>query len=344
MKGGLIALIGIMAAAAACVADYRPGYYDPMEGKTKAELKAAAKECVAEHTTLRYSDLPNYWISTDVYPDLTDGLRRWWEMYSDNVYLIEAGMTGKQSFSAHSMEREHAVPKSWWKKDGNVEYTPAYSDMWNLYPSDGDTNGAKSNYPFGVTAPSARFDNGVSKVGVPADGYGGLAPRVFEPADCYKGDFARTLFYMATVYDDLPWCVEYMLREEPYPTLTDWSVTMLLDWSRKDPVSPKETERNDAVELCQGNRNPYVDFPELAEYVWGKRTDRVFRIAEQGQPGGVGEIVDDTPMAAGPMRIFRLDGVMVHESAAAYGELPDLPAGIYVVTVGGTPARKLVIR
>ncbi len=44
---------------------------------------------------------------------------------------------------------------------------------------------------------------------------------------------------------------------------------MLLQWCRQDPVSQKEIDRNNVVEQYQGNRNPFVDFPELAEYVWG---------------------------------------------------------------------------
>jgi len=44
-----------------------------------------------------------------------------------------------------------------------------------------------------------------------------------------------------------------------------------LKWSRQDPVSTKETTRNDAVYGVQHNRNPFVDHPELAEYIWGTR-------------------------------------------------------------------------
>ena len=270
--------------AVAMQAEYREGYYDGMDGTAKEELKSAAKQCVAQHTRLVYKELPNYWIDSDTYPVLFDGRLRWWDMYSDNMYLIEEWQTGTQAFSANKMQREHAVPKSWWKKDGDVEYTPAYTDMWNLYPSDGPANQAKLNYPLGPVG-SADFDNGVTRVGAALPGYGGGSGKVFEPADEYKGDFARAFFYMATVYDDLPWKYTYMFESNVWPTLTPWAMDMLLEWSRRDPVSTKETERNDAVEKCQGNRNPYVDFPMLAEYVWGELTDAVFALEDQ--KGGV---------------------------------------------------------
>lgn len=264
-------------------AEYTPEYYSALEGKRKETLKAAVKEAVRNHRQLVYMDLPTYWQYSDVYPEMYNGRKRWWEMYSDAVYLIENYQTAKESFSANHMNREHSVPKSWWKVGNDVEYTPAYSDMWNLYPSDAEANQAKSNYPLGIVS-KATFDNGVTKVGVPVYGYGGGAGSVFEPADEYKGDFARSFFYMACVYDDISWQSRYswMFIKSPYPTLQPWAYEMLLQWARQDGVSQKEILRNNAVEKSQGNRNPFIDFPELAEYIWGTRTSEVFRISEQG--------------------------------------------------------------
>jgi endonuclease I len=263
------------------------GYYDGLDGKKKEALKAAAKAAVTQHQRLNYTNLPVYWEYSDVYPELVesqsgDMCKRWWEMYSNNIYLILPNQTARQSFSANGMQREHSVPKSWWKYLNDVEYTPAYTDMWNLYPSDGPANQAKLNYPLGEVGSSVTYDNGSCKVGTAVTGQGGGSGRVFEPADEYKGDFARSFFYMATVYDDLPWVVNYMYVQESWPTLQNWAVNMLLQWARQDPVSQKEIDRNDAVENAQGNRNPFVDFPELAEFIWGTRTDEVFNVEEQG--------------------------------------------------------------
>lgn len=278
-------------------ASYPDGYYNRMDGKRKETLKTAAKQCVQSHKRLDYSDLPEYWQYSDVYPDLTDGMKRWWDMYSDALYLIRPGQTGRQSFSSNKMQREHAVPKSWWKKAGSVEYTPAYSDMWNLYPSDGAANQAKLNYPFGETR-TTTFDNGVTKVGAPKAGYGGGNSHVFEPADEYKGDFARAIFYMATVYDDLQWVYDYMFVSNTYPTLVPWAANMLLQWARQDPVSQKEIDRNNYVEQYQGNRNPFVDFPNLAEYIWGIRQDETFIISEQENTGTTPPITGDPEITA----------------------------------------------
>lgn len=309
--------IAFLAVCQIALADYKEGYYDDMDGKTKETLKEAARRCVEHHVKLSYTNLPNYWVVSDVYPDLYDGLQRWWDMYSDNVYLIADGMTGKASFSANKMQREHAVPKSWWKKGDDVEYTPAYSDMWNLYPSDGSANQAKLNYPLGPVL-KADFDNGVTKVGRAVDGFGGGSEKVFEPGDEYKGDFARAFFYMATVYDDLPWKYTYMFQQNQWPTLREWASDMLLDWARQDPVSQKEIDRNDAVETCQGNRNPFIDFPQLAEYIWGVRTADVFYISEQGW-NAVDSMIDDARFD------FRINGNTIEI-------MGECPAGGFAIT------------
>lgn len=278
----IMTMAAVLLGAGVAGAEYNPAYYSKMDGLKREALKAAAKECVSSHKQLEYYDLPMYWQYSDVYPEKVNGKTRWWEMYSNEYYYINSGQSASKSFSANKMQREHSVPKSWWKVGEDVEYTPAYSDMWNLYPSDGAANQAKLNYPLGVVS-NATFDNNCTKVGTPAYGMGGGAGAVFEPADEYKGDFARSFFYMATVYDDLPWKYTYMFAKNSYPTLQSWAYNMLLQWARQDPVSQKERIRNDAVEKSQGNRNPFVDFPQLAEYIWGNYQGKAFSVKDEGE-------------------------------------------------------------
>lgn len=67
-----------------------------------------------------------------------------------------------------------------------------------------------------------------------------------------------------------------MLAGNEYPAYTQWAIDMLLRWAANDPVSQKEIDRNNAVYKLQGNRNPYVDYPGLEQYVWGSKTDMAF--------------------------------------------------------------------
>lgn len=270
-----------LCSAAAAMADVPSTYYARLNGKTGAELKQAAYEIIYPHTKVSsYSNLPSYFQTTDVYPESM----KWWDMYSNVVRYAP-------SFSG--LNREHSMPKSWWKVGGDVEYTPAYVDLNHLYPADGPANQAKSNYPLGTVNMSATvtFNNNVSTIGAPVSGQGGGAKYVYEPADEYKGDFARTYFYMVTCYQNLQWNSSYlwMLQRNTYPTLTSWAVDLLLAWHRQDPVSQKEIDRNEAVWGFQNNRNPFIDFPDLAEYIWGRHVGEPFQ-TEGGAIGGDPEL------------------------------------------------------
>lgn len=286
-------------------AEIPTGYYRSLNGKKTAELKTAVYNIIHNFTRVSsYQALPSYFQQTDVYPES----RRWWDMYSD-IPLYAPSFAG--------LNREHSFPKSWWKYNGSVEYTSAYVDLNHLYPSEARANQAKSNYPLGVvdTRQNVKFDNGITKVGYPVTGQGGGANYVFEPDDEYKGDFARTYFYMVTCYQDLHWATLYMLTQGTYPTLNGWSVDLLLKWHRQDPVSEKETLRNEAVYKIQNNRNPFIDYPSLAEYIWGNRMGEAFTETGAGtEPAG-------DPTLITPVQDMALDFGEVAEGQTATARL-----------------------
>jgi len=254
-----------------------PGYYNNIDGKSDRNLKTALSLILKEHTVLSYNDLWYYFRTTDV---RADG-RTVWDMYSNNIRYFSP--TPGQSTSG--LQKEHSLPKSWWAISTEVDKYNAYSDLTHLYPSDGDANLAKSNDILGEVA-SPSFNNGVTKVGQNTYSYSGSPKQeAFEPDNEYKGDFARTYFYMITCYEDYAqqWRSEAlsMFNRETYPVLQPWAKDMLLKWSRNDPVSDKERNRNENVFLYQGNRNPFVDFPQLAEYIWGDSVGYVFHLPEE---------------------------------------------------------------
>ena len=65
---------------------------------------------------------------------------------------------------------------------------------------------------------------------------------------------------------------------QKYPMFRDWAVNMLLEWNAQDPVSDKERNRNEAVYGIQKNRNPFIDLPELCEYIWGSKKTLPFSL------------------------------------------------------------------
>lgn len=271
------------------LAEIPSGYYNSLNGKKEGELKTAVYELIRNFTSVSsYSNLPDYFKKTDVRPNTN----YWWDMYSDMNVLTSIRF-------GEYMNREHSFPKSWW---GSTEATAtrykAYTDLNHLYPGEAKANQAKSNYPLGEVSTASKFDNGVSKVGPPSGGQGGGAAFVFEPDDEYKGDFARTYFYMVTCYQDYKWATSYMymLQQNTYPTLAPWAINMLLKWSREDQVSEKETQRNEKVYSIQNNRNPFIDFPDLAEYIWGNKKGEAFTVSGSVTPPA-GEAILLAPVA-----------------------------------------------
>ena len=165
--------------------------------------------------------------------------------------------------------REHSVPNSWW---GAAQDT-MYSDLYHMYPVDGWVNGQRGNYPYGDCANGTAC--GTGKLGTCT--HSGYTGTVFEVADEYKGDFARSYFYMVVRYMDRvgSWTQSYgnaVFTNSSYKHLTTWAISQLLEWHRNDPVSTLESNRNEAVYGIQHNRNPFIDHPELAEYLWGNKT------------------------------------------------------------------------
>ncbi len=261
-------------------------YYTSIDGiKGGEELKTALHKLIKNHQQISYgSGTSSTWgafYTTDA--AIENGQRRVLDMYSN-----EKRYFGSKGSAVSGMNIEHSVAKSWWGGTKNN----AYCDLHHLNPSDQDANSRKSNYPLGELT-SVSWDNGVTFVG--KANIDGSSQNAYEPCDEYKGDFARVFMYMFTCYQDLTWEYTWMNYEKStYPTLKPWAVELLLKWHRQDPVSEKEVNRNNAVQKVQGNRNPYVDYPQLADYVWGDSINYVFHLNGEVEGGNTGGDDDDT--------------------------------------------------
>jgi endonuclease I len=235
------------------------GYYDSAEGLGGEALRAALHDIIEDHTAYSYDYAWTAFYTTDDKPN-----GKVWDIYSDvpggtppyeYTFGVDQGGVGGQEGTGYT--REHSWPKSWF----GGEVSPMYTDLFALYPCDAHVNGNRGAYPYGEVASPAWMSLNGSKVG-PCS-YPGYSETVFEPIDAYKGDLARTYFYMSTRYysEDAGW---------PGSPMTDgadllpWAVDMLLEWHADDPVSRKELERNASIYAMQNNRNPFIDRPEFA--------------------------------------------------------------------------------
>ena len=231
------------------------GYYNNANGKTGDELKTALHDIIKGHHVVSYGGILNAFAYTDCKPN-----GKIWDIYSDYEYNLSTGLCGEFEQEGECWNREHTWPQSWFN-----ESTAPRSDLFHVYPTDGFVNQQRSNYPYGeVNNPTYTSGNG-SKLGPCAtSGYSG---KVFEPVDEYKGDIARSYFYMSVRYagEDDEWGTSGMTNKAE---IKSWAMTMLLRWSDEDPVSQKEIDRNNAVYGYQNNRNPFIDHPEYARMIW----------------------------------------------------------------------------
>lgn len=277
-------LAATMAAVAIGSADAEipSGYYDSCEGKTGQALLQALYSTISSHTNVGYDGLWTLYQTSDVYPDGSI-----WDIYTTKHWTYKTEQCGNVSSSIGGCyNREHSLPKSWWG-GGKAEQ---YSDAFHLYPTDGQVNSQRSNWPYGecangTTKPNNGNVKALGRLG--ASTFSGYSGTVFEPDDEYKGDLARSYFYMVTCYNDrvASWTQgngTEMFAGNSYPAFKTWASNLLLKWTRQDEVSQKELDRQEAIYAKQKNRNPFIDHPELVEYIWGDKVGEAWHASTSG--------------------------------------------------------------
>ena len=291
-------------------------YYAAADGKKGYELKTAMCGIIKEnHQKILYDDLWGYYTTTDLRGD-----DKIWDMYSDitNYTPVTKGQSSYPN-EGSGYNREHSFPNSWF---GGDKQHIAYADLFHLYPTDAYINNMRSNYCFGeVSNPTKKSQSGTSKLG-PCSVEGANNVTCFEPNDIYKGDFARTYFYMVTRYEDeiVTWYTNYgtkvgisaTLDGTAYHAFTEWQLDMLMKWAKNDAVSTKETDRNKAVFGIQNNRNPFIDYPGLEEYIWGSMTDVAFSYNNYQVPTAIMTIKTEPTYKEGVM--YNLAGQVVDKN------------------------------
>ena len=231
------------------------GYYNSTRDLCDEELRQQLHTIIKNHLELDYTQLWSKFYQTDLRNGDTI-----WDIYSACTFIYSTDQCGEYSGECDCYNREHSVPQDWF---GST--TPMKTDLFHVYPTDGWANSKRSNHPLGtVSNPTYTSSNG-SKVG-PCT-FSGYTGTVFEPIDEYKGDFARTYFYMSVCYKDkdLGQSNESMFNGSQ---LKPWALQLLIQWHYADPVSQKEIDRNNAIYRIQRNRNPFIDCPYFVDAIW----------------------------------------------------------------------------
>lgn len=168
------------------------------------------------------------------------------------VECIYTGQTTRQPVdddpNRDEMNCEHLWPRSKLFEDqSSVLYSHQESDLHHLFPAVPGANSLRGSLPFGEVVGERNMDFAPSYYGVDR-----LGNMIFEVRRERRGDVARSLFYMS-----IRWGLELPYEE----------ADVLRVWSDMDPVSDEETLRNTAVQRLQGNRNPFIDCPDLLDRI-----------------------------------------------------------------------------
>jgi len=333
-------------------------YYLTAENTADDVLKFELNQIIDNHTIFPYTTDPG----TDVWDILKETDRD--PNNPNNVILIYSGISvdAAQEYNGGAgWTREHVWAKS--KGDFGTSQGPG-TDVHHLRPLDNSTNSTRNNRGFdNCTTCIDVYDQWSNPTGSKRD----ANEWSFEPRVDVKGDVARMLFYMAVRYEGYDGYPDLELSE----TIQDQSgklplhgkLSTLLEWHRNDPVDSWEENRNNIIYYSyQNNRNPFIDYPELAEYLWGNMMGiewqkslgvDVFsevRIKLYPNPTSLGFVnISSKNNETINATVFDILGKQVINSTVINNKLDisNLNAGVYIMRVSqnnATVTKKLVIQ
>jgi endonuclease I len=218
------------------------------------------------HDTVFYGNysatLVNPWLARDT----TAGKKVVTCVYTNHQFLYNEPFLWANGNNGAVLTREHTWPQSWMPSNsgnpdwpnaiGTTKELPEYNDLHNLFPAhQANANARRSNNPFDeVVAPTYTSPTGFGVLGKDS-----ANRTAYEPRAEQKGDIARALFYMATCY--------HGINGRNWSIPVNQNLALLREWHRQDPPSSLEIARNEFIAVTQGNRNPFIDFPEWADRI-----------------------------------------------------------------------------
>lgn len=273
-------------------------YYSSLEGKSAKNLfDAIHTVSKTGYSGLSYAQLWTAYCAIDI-----NSSGKVWDMYSNTTSYTCGGSAQGANYNKEgdSYNREHSIPKSWF--GGSTSSGTPGTDLFHVVPTDGYVNNMRSALAFGEVSSATYTSNSGCKKGTAksitisntilatsGSSTQSCSATVFEPMDEYKGDFARGYFgsmvmwangdYQKFTTDEGATMFNTAYDAAHYYGLTAYGVALLMKWHREDPVSQKEIDRNNGIQSQQGNRNPFIDYPCLAEYLWGNKTGETFNLS-----------------------------------------------------------------
>ncbi|MFM7896195.1 MAG: endonuclease [Flavobacterium sp.] len=325
------------------------GYYDSLEGLSGNALKQALQDIIANPAVVRahsYGDIWEILQSADVNP-----------LNSNQVWMhyVEAprAKLDRQTESSGTGKwvREHVFAQSRGGFSGGTSSTAdginiwlptnaddilaAHADAHHIHAEDGTENGVKSNRDFG-----SDYNGPIGTQGK------------------WRGDVARALFYMAVRYNGLN-----LVNGNPSDTSGNkimGDLASLLVWNHSDPRDDFEMNRNNYIYTWQMNRNPFIDHPNLADYIFGANFGQPWSATLSTQTPIENKVAVYPNPASDYLIVSGLDGASKVEIYTITGQLVqtesfenetrmklDLNTGMYLVKVTNgvqTSTKKIIVK
>ncbi|MCT4469723.1 endonuclease [Mycoplasma sp. HS2188] len=252
-------------------------FYQSLEGKSGQELINALINLQKMHrdTTGNYNDLYATYRNSfvDKYYEKDNSLMDIYEEdpQGNDPHIYGFNNTGGSGYEGKGWNREHLVAQSWFSKA-----SPMRNDAHHVWPTDATVNQAHGNYPYGEVSRATFTSENGTKVGTSVED----GQPVTEVINEFKGDVARAFLYFAITYQD-----KNITNNESSNRFFDSRngnsirkpfLDTMLRWSKLDPITQFDLDRNNGIYQHQQNRNPFSDYPELIDVVFNGDTEYVF--------------------------------------------------------------------
>ena len=324
------------------------GYYNSLEGLAGPALKQAIQNIIANPTVVRahsYGDVITILKKADQNPLNSNQV---WLIYTEQPrskidYQTGSSIVGKWN-------REHIYCQSRGNYGDLYNTNPDGINVWNLSGPDDIGAGLSDAHHLRAVDGQENSSRNNRNYGVDYNGPAG-AP------NSWKGDVSRALFYMAVRYNGLN-----VVNGNPVDGTIGQigDLATILSWNHLDPSDDFEMNRNNYIYTWQANRNPFIDYPDLADYIWGTHAGETwFAALSTSQFSDSKVVVYPNPVKdylsisgsneSTVLEIYNVSGAKLY-STSFIGEtqIPiDLSAGVYlarIITVNASMVKKLIVR
>lgn len=251
-----------------CTPQIPVGYYDSLEGLSGATLKQAIQDIIANPSVVRLQSYADIWEILNAADRNPENNNQVWTIYREEP-MAKLDQQNSSSIIG-KWNREHVFPQSRggfevaegdtadginvWNSTGPNSTTDGVSDVHHIRAANGQENSSRNNKNYGTVATGTVYTGPTGTQGT------------------WHGDVARALFYMAVRFNYLD-----VVNGDPSEYLGDGvtasgeigDLATLLSWNTSDPADDFEMNRNNVIYNWQMNRNPFIDYPMLVDYVFG---------------------------------------------------------------------------